>query len=89
MTKGDDLVTPYAWKMGADGSTPVINENTGALTKREYFAAMAMQGILAHHGLTDWEDITGVREGVIITMGLAVISSDALIEALNKTEEKK
>ncbi|MCF8339745.1 MAG: hypothetical protein K9I82_02130 [Chitinophagaceae bacterium] len=51
-----------------------LNRPNG-LTKREYFAAMAMQGLLAN----DSSLITGkVRD--------AVKAADALIEELNKTK---
>jgi hypothetical protein len=46
------------------------------LTKREYFAAMAMQGLLANHSLTNAHD-------EIIAM-TALDAADALINALNK-----
>jgi hypothetical protein len=48
---------------------PVIGQFHG-LTKREYFAAMAMQGFLAH------------GYGCSIN---AVLAADALIKELNKT----
>lgn len=45
---------------------------SGGLTKREYFAAMALQGLLAQNGSYD---VSSVQ---------AVIEADALIEELNK-----
>jgi hypothetical protein len=45
------------------------------LTKREYFAILAMQGLLANH------QTTAYHEEVPIS---AVALADALIEALNK-----
>jgi len=51
------------------------------ITLREYFAAMAMQGML-HNGATTMHGvITQAPESIAI---LAVNQSDALIEALNK-----
>ncbi len=32
------------------------------ITKREYFAAMAMQGLLAHHGIYDESDERKLRD---------------------------
>lgn len=55
-----------------------IKEHLG-LTKREYFAAMAMQGVLANNsdGNTNWDyDIIGEH---------CTKAADALITALNKT----
>jgi hypothetical protein len=50
-------------------------ETTG-LTKREYFAAMAMQGLLANHNDATMEDIIGV----------SIDYADLLIEKLEKNE---
>lgn len=47
------------------------------LTKREYFAAMAMQGLLARNETGTVEQFTAI----------AVTAADALIEALNKEEK--
>ncbi len=61
-----------------DSSFPVIAENyiiDGGLTKREYFAAMAMQGLLAN----DSALITNKARD-------AVQAADALIEILNKAK---
>ena len=46
------------------------------LTKREYFAAMAMQGLLANYGSS--YSVQNTME--------AVYMADALIEELNKTK---
>ena len=64
-----------------DCSFPVIAENyiiDGGLTKREYFAAKAMQGIIANK---DGLDIKIER-----IVESAVDTADALIEELNKTK---
>lgn len=62
-----------------DSSFPVIAENyiiDGGLTKREYFAAMALQGLLANDS------------GLITSKARdAVKAADALIEELNKTKQ--
>ena len=50
------------------------------LTKREYFAGLAMQGLIASwgkHDLTDFDDIAHD----------AVMAADALINELSKTGE--
>jgi hypothetical protein len=47
------------------------------LTKREYFAAMALQGMLAKYG-SDYQ---------VQTAKEAVYFADALIEELNKTKQ--
>ena len=58
---------------------PIIAENyiiDGGLTKREYFAAIALQGMLAKYG-SDYQ-VNNAKE--------AVYWADALIEELNKTK---
>ena len=82
MTDGIDLAYPL---ITGDGINLEIQYNYG-LTKREYFAAMAMQGILAGAD-------TGNSNGIFVNDGYihydtvaldAVKISDALINALNK-----
>ena len=51
------------------------NYTSEGLTKREYFASMAMQGLLAKYG-SDYQ-VNNAKE--------AVYWADALIEELNKT----
>jgi hypothetical protein len=68
-----------------ESAFPIIAEDyiiDGGLTKREYFAAMALQGLL-----TDNESPNSREEFA----GYAVKFADALIEELNKTKtnEKK
>ncbi len=56
--------------------------NTG-LTKREYFAAMAMQGILA-------SNTEGLASGMVDISGLipmCVMASDVLLKALESKSE--
>lgn len=48
------------------------------LTKREYFAAMAMQGLLAHSAYSN---------GIEDAADLAVQGADALIESLTEGQE--
>lgn len=63
---------------GSHAAFPTTEQaNESGLTKREYFAAMAMQGILSNpHGGDD-------RDGDLIARS-AVAMADRLIEALNK-----
>jgi hypothetical protein len=64
----------------AFATPPVYSEAFGlaiqekGLTKREYFAAMAMQGLLAR----------GAHNFAENTADMSVLIADALIEALNK-----
>lgn len=51
--------------------------NTIGLTKREYFAAMAMQGYLAGYGLTECANAEHVAK-------IAVECADALLTELEK-----
>ena len=55
-------------------------ENTG-LTKREYFAGLAMQGILSNFAAKNLKASSVSKE--------ALFHADALIEALNKKEGEK
>lgn len=69
-----------------DAAFPTLgNAYPKGLTKREYFAAMAMQGILAHP--KEWQ-VENNRAIESTMAGMAVCFVDALIDALNKTEEK-
>ena len=52
----------------------------GGLSKREFFAAMALQGILSNPSLDTLE--YGPDENAV----LAIMSADSLIHGLNKTE---
>lgn len=45
MSNGDEYMYPQSCVMGSAGE--YHTEQLGGLTKREYFAAMAMQGLLA------------------------------------------
>lgn len=53
------------------------HEDPGGLTKREYLAALAMQGLLAN-------EIQGFRT----TADDAVRAADCLIDSLNRSEEE-
>ena len=74
MTKGNDLAHPTNI---IDPERQFAPEYHTGLTKREYFAAMAMQGIVSNHAMIDtanWEWLSGQ----------SVIAADALINALNE-----
>lgn len=65
----------FPTREGWTEDTGKYREDTGGLTKREYFAAMAMQGMIT---CPDYE-------GCEFTVSkLAVEYADALIEELNK-----
>ena len=72
MTDPQDLIHPYIYNA----------EMEGGLTKREYFAAMAMMGICSGN-----EDINR-NYYVNHCAELSAKLADALIEALNKQEVK-
>jgi len=85
MTKGTDTINPCVESINHGGIIQLTTVEAG-LSKREYFAAMAMQGILAGADTTNNNGIF-VNDGYIHydTVALdAVKISDALIEALNK-----
>ena len=73
MTNGDDLIDSFAGT-----STHVANYG---LTKREYFAAMAMQGLLANTNYNSTDD-------AVLAM-TCTDAADALIKALNINTDNK
>jgi len=73
MTNPNDSIHPDTKE------NPQFNHPHFGLTKREHFAAMAMQGIVSHC----YKDHPDQR-----IAESAVMMADALIEALNKTEKK-
>lgn len=73
MTHGNDSINVVTY----EESKEVANSG---LTKREYFAAMAMQGILSNS--KDWTDSDRCLNWVSES---SVKYADSLIEALNKT----
>lgn len=64
-------------------STNVDKIAQTGLTKREYFAAMAMQGLLAHKGSVFHKE---QGNGELVALG-AVGYADALIAELNKEQK--
>ena len=70
MTKANDPVFSTEKKVTSEG---VYDNPPKGLTKREYFAAMAMQGLLANRGAGDFEAVCHI----------AVYHADELIRQLN------
>lgn len=58
---------------------PASNDTTTGLTKREYFAAMALQGILSNAATNNDVETSHIVED-------ACLFADALIEELNKEQ---
>ena len=87
MNKADEPAFPIV------ADPKFISYGTG-LTKREYFAAMAMQGITSNGVmLAAMQEIgkeSGMSEpsGIAVTVRMSVIFADALILALNRKESK-
>jgi hypothetical protein len=77
-TQANDSINPQIETIERAGEqfyTDIFS--TGGLTKREYFAAMAMQGILA----------SSADRGETAAGNMAVKFADAIIQALNKDEK--
>lgn len=80
-TNGDDLAYPTQM---LDVELSEATWLDGGLTKREYFAAMAMQGLLSTNG-SYFPDTQFVGE---LTAKASVKYADALIKALNENKEQ-
>lgn len=79
MTKPDDPINISFKPLGE-------NANTG-LTKREYFAARAMQGLLTNNKIEAWSELV-IPKGYSITMeGAALAKADELIKQLNQGKQ--
>jgi hypothetical protein len=80
MTNPNDSATGFAWSQEQQG--------TSGLTKREYFAAIAMQGLLASGNyLTNYKFLgeeSVMFADALITELNKVQAADALIRELNK-----
>lgn len=78
MTDGNDSAIPltegFTIKAGTNARRQI--KSAGGLTKREYFAAVAMQGMQSEN------PTTGLAHETLALC--AVAQADALIEALNK-----
>lgn len=84
-TNGNEPACSIVETCAVEGHATIECTSQG-LTKREYFAAMAMQGLLSNNygeklnELSEWMGVT--PQQAVVTM--AVELADALIEALNK-----
>lgn len=74
------MITKPNHPVHSDKIDSVSNQHIG-LTKREYFAAMALQGIIAAHDIYT----TGIDHKV--NAKTAVKAADQLINALNQTND--
>jgi hypothetical protein len=83
MTNGNDSVYPRFGEF--------VPEPANGLTKREYFAAMAIQGLLANGSLSTTQEWSNKADSYVTNYApagkVAVEIADALIDALN-TEAK-
>lgn len=83
MTNRNDPIQPLSWKERPDG-VPQLNTDNNGLSKIEYFAAMAMQGMLAN-SIDNQQGIEPFwHMGNIRLAESAVLMADALINALNE-----
>jgi hypothetical protein len=85
-TNGYEPAHPTTITFSSEDNEKTVNRQIGSttyeiygLTKREQFAAMAMQGLCAN------EHVTALDQSYIAKF--AVMHADALIEALNKESE--
>lgn len=96
MTNGNEPINPTTERNWLNqNDTEMVTGVFGGLTKREYFAAMAMQGILSNNRFTENAKEMAIQKGIAITEDakellepftkLAVDCADILIEQLNKT----
>lgn len=78
--------TPAFPTIEQNAEFPDYWSTTAGLTKREYFAAMAMQGILANGDFTTLvQQAVPMKEQAAFLSEVAAEQADALIEALNKS----
>ncbi len=67
---------------------PITCENDDrGLTKREHFAALALQGLLNAHGTGLYNECHSFTESCQKRASMAVAYADALINALNAPKE--
>jgi hypothetical protein len=75
MTNAKDEISPVLQFVTKYGSNWRVDYKQEGLTKREYFAAMAMQGVISN----SWEGL----QNPLITAQYAVKYADELIDVLN------
>jgi hypothetical protein len=80
MENGKEPITPCTiqGRQGWGNKPTISDREVYGLTKREYFAGLAMQGLLSHHG-----KFGSLHE---VYTKYAVIYADALLEELDKPE---
>jgi hypothetical protein len=76
MTNPSDSATGFAWSQEQQG--------TSGLSKREYFSAMALQGLLSIYDNNEQNPTVPNEENVKYMAKLAVQAADAIIAELNK-----
>ena len=95
MTNGNEPICAAIYRQTGDETSRIATKKdieqgqyliyTEGLTKRELFSAMAMQGILAKHGLpADGWDRDNLQEKLESATFASVTLADALIKALNQ-----
>jgi hypothetical protein len=83
-------MTDKAKQLGNEPVNPVPDYSIG-LTKREYFAAMAMQGLVTDQNILSRVCDIAEKDGEYISVEdvcsfQSVVYADALLEELSKTE---
>lgn len=92
MSKSQEPVfpTPGHQSQSYDGTyeTIITHEGKPGLTKREYFAGLALQGMLSNPEIfQDFDDLENPSEYDRRIARECVISADALLKELNKAAE--
>lgn len=84
MTNGNDVIYPVV--QTTDSSTGRMECTDAGLSKREYFSAMAMQGLLSNPmWMTVYKDERYLMEDKIAAE-VSTSYADALIKALNENK---
>lgn len=78
MKNANELIHPILTQKYEDGSC----ENKGGLTKREYFAGLAMQGLLANPNFNGGEALNNVIE----KCQSAIAHADELLKQLEENK---
>jgi hypothetical protein len=87
MTNGNDFAFNDSATRLKSATENGIEAHNPPITKREYFAAMAMQGLCANPILKDViNKVKSAKEFDSYTANTAVSLADALINALNETK---
>ena len=90
-TNPNDSATAFAYNEYSSEHGGDIEKQEWGLTKREWFAGLAMQGILAAPEcvLSEAKDIASIHgvDREVILAHLAALQADALIAELNKGDD--